>query len=83
MADHVDEAPTASVLCQGVLVLALGDAHEVLDVEVGQELFETFAGTLAGAVGVEDSKALRALAFGEVGVNGCGVDAVLLGALNG
>jgi hypothetical protein len=83
MADHVDESTTAPVLCQCVLVLTLGDTQEVLDVEVGEELFETFAGTLAGAISVEESKALRAFAFGEVGVYGYDVDAILLGALNG
>jgi hypothetical protein len=35
VADHVDEAPTATVLSTGVLVLTLGDAHQVLDVKVG------------------------------------------------
>jgi len=50
----------------------------VLDVEVGEEIFESGAGALRGAVCIEHAKALRARAGSEVVIHGCSVDAILL-----
>ena len=48
---------------EGVLMLAFGYAHVMLNVEVSEKLLKSVAGAFACAVGVEDAKALRALSF--------------------
>ena len=66
------------MLGQPVLVLAFGDAHVMLDVEIGEEFFESVTSAFACAIGVEDAKALRALALGKVVIDSLGIDTVLL-----
>ena len=66
------------MLGQPVLMLAFGDAHVMLDVEIGEEFFESVTSAFACAIGVEDAKALRALALGKVVIDSLGIDTVLL-----
>ena len=78
MAYHVHELHASSVLGEAILVLTFWDAHQMLDVEVGEELFESGAGALRGAVCIEHAKALRARASSEVVIHSRSVDAILL-----
>ena len=71
------------MLSEGVLVLTLGDAHVVLDVEVREEGLKPITCTLACAIGVEDAKALWAFALCQAVVDRLGVDAALVAALDG
>ena len=82
MAYHVHEFHSSSVLGEAVLVLALRNTHQMLDVEVGEELFESGTGALRGAVCIEHAKALRARASSEVVIHGCSVDAILFVAFD-
>ena len=50
-------------LGKGVLMLAFGYAHVMLNVEIGEKLLKSVTGALACTVGVEDAKALRALSL--------------------
>ena len=75
MAYHVHELHASSVLGEAILVLTFWDAHQMLHIEVGEELFESGAGALRGAVCIEHAKALRARAGSEVVIHGCSVDA--------
>ena len=82
MAHHVDQSPPSAMFCQTVLVLTLGDAHMMLDAQVGEKLLESIACALTCAVGVQDAKALRALALCQVVIHSLSVDSVLLVGLD-
>jgi len=67
MSDHVAKSPTPSMLCEGVLMLTLGNTQMVLNVQVSKKFLKVVGGRFTRSVRIEDAKALRTLALVQAG----------------